>query len=89
LAEFRADDIGEAGGDVVGFGIATHIREGQDGDANFSTVELTGRSQRYKPRERALRIPRVNKATTTRFPAEGGAVLVETTGESEVRQLAR
>src|SRR5467141_4912993 len=46
----------------------------------FSTVELTGRSQRYKPRERALRIPRVNKATTTRFPAEGGTVLVETTG---------
>src|SRR6266851_461483 len=41
----------------------------------FSTVELTGRNQRYKPRERALRIPRTNKATTTRFPAEGGGGL--------------
>src|SRR5258707_15527689 len=41
----------------------------------FSCATSTGRNQRYKPRERALRIPRANKATTTRFPAEGGSGL--------------
>src|SRR5216684_3422494 len=37
----------------------------------FSTGEIAGRNQRYKPRESAVRIARAKMATTTRFPTGG------------------